>query len=158
MRMSTPGLFSRIFDRISVQDRINFARHLSLVIKAGLPIFEGLKIIQAQTESSILKKVVAALMDDVNSGKFLADGLQKYDYLFGPFFINVVRVGEASGTLAKNLLYLAEELRRQKELQTKVRSAMIYPLVILVATLGVAGFLTFYVFPETRSGIREFEC
>ncbi len=143
-----PGLFSRLFDRISVQDRINFARHLSLVVKAGLPILEGLKIIQAQTESPVLKRVVESLMDDVNSGKFLADGLEKYENLFGPFFVNIVRVGESSGTLSKNLLYLADELGRQKALETKVRSAMVYPLVILVATIGVAGFLTFYVFPK----------
>jgi len=142
------GIFSKLFDRISVQDRINFARHLSLVIKAGLPIYEGLKIIQVQTESGVLKRAVGDLMVSVNSGKFLAEGLQKYEHLFGPFFINIVRVGEASGTLSKNLLYLADELRRQKELQTKVRSAMVYPLVILVATIGVAGFLTFYVFPK----------
>lgn len=136
------------FERISVQDRINFARHLSLVVKAGLPVYEGLKIIQEQTESPVLKRVVASLIGDVNSGKFLADGLERYQRLFGVFFINIVRVGESSGTLAKNLLYLANELGRQKELQSKVRSAMIYPLVILTATLGVAGFLTFYVFPK----------
>jgi type II secretory pathway component PulF len=146
--IANAGLFSKLFDRITVQDRINFARHLSLVIKAGLPIFEGLKIIQVQTESQVLKRVVGSLMDDVNNGKFLADGLEKYEHLFGPFFVNIVRVGESSGTLSKNLLYLADELGRQKELQGKVRSAMIYPLVILCATLGVAGFLTFYVFPK----------
>ncbi len=143
-----PGLFSRIFDRISVQERINFARHLALVVKAGLPVFEGLKIIEEQAESPVLKKVIESLMNDVNNGKFLADGLQKYEHLFGVFFINIVRVGEASGTLAKNLLYLADELGREKALQSKVRSAMVYPLVILVATIGVAGFLTFYVFPK----------
>ena len=143
-----PSFFSKLFDRISVQDRINFARHLSLVIKAGLPVFEGLRIIQAQTESPVLKRVVESLMTDVNNGKFLADGLERYNNLFGDFFVNIVRVGESSGTLSKNLLYLADELGRQKALQSKVRSAMIYPLVILVATLGVAGFLTFYVFPK----------
>jgi len=143
-----PGLFNRIFNRISVQDRINFARHLSLVIKAGLPIYEGLKIIQSQTESKVLQTVLSSLIADVNNGKFLADGLQKYQFLFGDFFVNIVRVGETSGTLSKNLLYLAEELDREKTLESKVRSAMIYPLVILVATLAVAGFLTFYVFPK----------
>lgn len=136
------------FDRISVQERINFARHLSLVVKAGLPVFEGLKIIQEQTESTVLRKVVQSLITDVNNGKFLADSLQRYQGLFGDFFINIVRVGESSGTLAKNLLYLADELGRQKELESKVRSAMVYPLVILVATIGVAGFLTFYIFPK----------
>lgn len=146
--MSKPSFLSKTFDRISIQDRINFARHLSLVIKAGLPVFEGLKIIQEQTESAILKKVITSLIEDVNSGKFLADGLQKYEHLFGGFFINIVRVGEASGTLSKNLIYLAEELRRSKELESKVRSAMVYPIVILCATIAVAGFLTFFVFPK----------
>jgi type IV pilus assembly protein PilC len=146
--MSKPNFISRIFDRISIQDRINFARHLSLVIKAGLPVYEGLKIVQEQTESAILKKVVDSLVVDINNGKFLADGLQKYDYLFGVFFINIVRVGESSGTLAKNLVYLAEELRRSKSLETKVRSAMVYPVVILCATIAVSGFLTFFVFPK----------
>lgn len=146
--MASPSFLSKIFDRISVQERINFARHLSLVVKAGLPVYQGLKIIETQTESPVLKNVVASLIEDVNNGKFLADGLQKFEYLFGPFFINIVRVGESSGTLAKNLLYLADELRRSKDLQTKVRSAMIYPMVILVATIAVAGFLTFYIFPK----------
>jgi len=148
MNQKGPSVFSKIFDRISLQERINFARHLSLVIKAGLPIYEGLKIIKQQTESEVLKKVVDSLIIDVNNGKFLADGLERYEYLFGGFFVNIVRVGESSGTLAKNLVYLAEELRRSKALESKVRSAMVYPLVILVATIAVAGFLTFYVFPK----------
>lgn len=146
--MASPGFFSKFFDRISVQERINFARHLSLVVKAGLPVFQGLKIIETQTESPVLKNVVKSLIEDVNNGKFLADGLEKFEHLFGPFFINIVRVGESSGTLSKNLLYLADELKRSKELQTKVRSAMVYPMVILVATIAVAGFLTFYIFPK----------
>jgi type II secretory pathway component PulF len=147
-RPNKPSMLSHWFDRISVQDRINFARHLSLVIKAGLPIYEGLKIIQSQSESKVLKRVLDSLIADVNNGKFLADGLQKYQFLFGDFFVNIIRVGEASGTLSKNLLYLAEELDRSKQLESKVRSAMIYPLVILCATIAVAGFLTFYVFPK----------
>lgn len=148
MVSSKPPLLSRIFDRISLQDRINFARHLSLVIKAGLPIHQGLVIIQSQTESGVLRRVVDDLITDVDNGKFLADGLERYHYIFGGFFVNIVRVGEASGTLAKNLLYLADELKRSKALESKVRSAMVYPIVILVATIGVAGFLTFYVFPK----------
>ncbi len=146
--MNESNFFSRFFERIPLQERINFARHLALVIKAGLPVFEGLKIIQAQTESPDLRRVIDELIESVNNGKFLADGLAKYEYLFGPFFVNIVRVGESSGTLSKNLLYLADELRRSKDLQGKVRSAMVYPLVILCATIAVAGFLTFFVFPK----------
>lgn len=146
--MANPSFFEKIFEGISIQERINFARHLALVVKAGLPVFEGLKIIQAQTESKTLQKIIQSLIEDINNGKFLADGLQKYEHVFGNFFVNIIRVGEASGTLAKNLLYLADELGRSKALESKVRSAMVYPMVILVATLGVAGFLTFFVFPK----------
>lgn len=141
-------IFSRIFDRVPLQDKINFARHLSLIIKAGLPIYQGLSIIRAQTTSKVLRKVIDSVMEDVNNGKFLADALGKFEYLFGSFFVNIIRVGESSGTLAKNFLYLADELKKSKSLQSKVRSAMIYPLMIFAATVGVTGFLTFYVFPK----------
>ena len=146
--MPNPSGFSKLFDKISLQDRINFARHLSLVVRAGMPVYEGLKIIQSQTESKVLRKVLDSLILDVNNGKFLADGLARYQYLFGDFFVNIVRVGESSGTLAKNLLYLADELNRSKGLESKVRSAMVYPLVILCATFAIAGFLTFYILPK----------
>lgn len=150
--MNSGSKFSKVFyslvDRVSLQEKIDFARHLAMVIKAGLPIYEGLGIIRSQTTSKSLIKVIDSLMSDVQDGKFLADGLAQYDYVFGDFFVNIVRVGEASGTLSKNLLYLAEELRRSKALKSKVRSAMVYPIVILVATLAVTGFLTFFVFPQ----------
>ena len=93
----------------------------------------------------------------MNNGKFLADGLQRYEHLFGLFFINIVRVGESSGTLAKNLLYLADELGRQKELQSKVRSAMIYPLVILDRDDRRCGIPHVLRLPEAYSGLRQHE-
>lgn len=133
---------------INIQDKINFARHLSMVIKAGLPIYEGLRIIRAQTESKTLARILEHLITDVNNGRFLADSLEDYKHIFGDFFINIIRVGEASGTLSQNLLYLAAELRKSKELQSKVRSAMVYPVVILVATLGVVAFLAFFILPK----------
>ncbi len=141
-------VFSHIFDHIPLQDKIDFARHMALIIKAGLPMYQGLNIIRAQTTSKILLKVIDSVMEDVNNGKFLADGLEKFEYLFGTFFVNIIRVGESSGTLSKNFLYLAEELKKSKALKNKVRSAMVYPLVIFAMTLGVTGFLAFFVFPK----------
>jgi type IV pilus assembly protein PilC len=136
------------FDSLSTQDKIDFARHLSIVIKAGLPIYKGLDIIRSQTSSKVLKKIIEQVQVDVNNGRFLADALAQYQDQFGDFFVNIIRVGESSGTLAQNLLYLADELRKSKALSSKVKSAMVYPLVILTATIGVTGFLTFFVFPK----------
>lgn len=140
--------FSAFVDSLSIQEKINFARHLAIVVRVGLPIYEGLSIIKAQTESKALRGIIDHVMADVSNGKFLADSLGQYEYVFGEFFVNIVRVGESSGTLAQNLLYLAEELKRAKALRAKVRSAMVYPIVILIATVALTGFLTFFVFPK----------
>jgi type II secretory pathway component PulF len=95
-----------------------------------------------------LKKIIEQVLVDVNNGQFLADSLARYDGVFGDFFVNIVRVGESSGTLTQNLLYLAEELKKSKELESKVRSAMIYPVIILIATVCLTAFLAFGIFPK----------
>lgn len=136
------------FANLSVQEKIDFARHLAMVVKAGLPVYEGLKIISEQTESKILAKIIQQLIADINNGRFLADSLENFEHIFGGFFINIIRVGESSGTLAQNLLYLAEELQKSKSLESRVKSAMIYPMIIFVATLGITAFLTFFIFPK----------
>lgn len=119
-----------------------------MVVKAGLPIFKGLTIIRAQATSKTLQRIVDQVLQDVNNGKFLADSLERYKDIFGDFFVNIVRVGEASGTLSQNLLYLADELKKSKELRSKVRGAMVYPMIILVATLSLTSFLAFFILPK----------
>lgn len=139
---------SLFFERLNVQEKINFARHLSIVVKAGLPLIEGLKIIQSQTKSKTLNEILRGLIMDVDKGQSLADGLEAHKHIFGDFFINIIRVGETSGTLSQNLLYLADELKKAKELRSKIKSAMVYPMVILFATVAITAFLTFVVFPK----------
>jgi len=139
---------SLFFERLNIQEKINLARHLSIVVKAGLPLIEGLKIIQNQTRSKTLNEILSGLIADVDKGQSLADGLEEHKHIFGDFFINIIRVGESSGTLSQNLLYLADELKKSKELKSKIKSAMVYPMVILFATVGITAFLTFVVFPK----------
>ncbi len=136
------------FEHLTVQDKINFARHLGMVVKAGLPLNEGLNIIKKQSESKLIIKIIDHIQLDVNNGKFLADSLEYYNNVFGDFFINIIRVGESSGTLSQNLFYLGDELKKSKELNGKVRSAMIYPAIIFVATVGLTSFLAFGIFPK----------
>ena len=95
-----------------------------------------------------MKKILDELIDSVNNGQFLSDGLQKYHNQFGDFFINIVRVGEISGTLADNLEYLAESLKKRRELESKGKGALIYPIIIMIATFGLTGGLTFFIFPK----------
>lgn len=147
--MTSSGNFLvRIFERVSFQERINFTRHLSVIINAGLPLLTGLQIIRKQTSSRVLGRIIEQLITDVNNGKFLADGLERYRHVFGDLYVSIVRIGETSGTLASNLSYLWDHMRKSSALKSKVRSALIYPVILLVMTILITGFLTFYVFPK----------
>src|SRR3989344_254241 len=145
---SSSNKFSSFFRRVPLQDKINFARHLSLVIKAGLPILEGLPMIKKQTGSKVLSSVIDSLIVDVSNGQFLASSLERFPNIFDSFFVNVIRVGEASGTLANNLSYLSDELKKSQDLKNKIRSAMVYPIIVMVATIVLTSFLIFSVFPK----------
>lgn len=95
-----------------------------------------------------MNRILDELAANVKNGQFLSDGLKKHRHIFGDFFINIVHVGEISGTLAENLEYLAESLEKKRELESKVKGALVYPIIILIATFGITGALTFFIFPK----------
>jgi type IV pilus assembly protein PilC len=113
-----------------------------------MPVLEALRLIRRQIASKAFGVIIDNIVKDVNNGQFLAQSLQRYDYIFGGFFVNMVKVGESSGNLSQSLLYLAQELRKQREIASRIRTAMIYPAVIFFATLGITAFLTFFIFPK----------
>ncbi|MEK7094042.1 MAG: type II secretion system F family protein [Patescibacteria group bacterium] len=143
--------------RVPIQEKINFARHLAIMVKAGLPLFESLKILRRQTTSKKFQIIIDQVILDVNNGQSMASSLRRFHRIFGDFFISIVEVGERSGTLGPNLLYLAEELKKAKDLRGKVRSAMVYPAILFIMTVGVSGFLTFFVFPKLLPTFANFD-
>jgi type II secretory pathway component PulF len=141
--------FSSIsFIRFSAKEQTLFAKRMSFLIKAGVPIVECLTLIRSQTKSKGKGKVYDAVIADVSSGQHLATSLGKFSRLFGDFAVNLIRVGENTGGLSQNLAYLADELQKKQALQRKVIGALIYPIFITVATLGVTTMLTAYIFPK----------
>src|SRR3989338_8908800 len=125
-----------------------FARNLEVMIRSGMQILQSLEILKAQSKSITFRKILDQMIFDLKNGHYLADGLARYQNIFGDFFINLVRVGEASGTLSENLKYLAEELKKKDELHKKIRGAMAYPVVIFVATVGITSIMIFMIFPK----------
>lgn len=147
--MSNVGnIFLKIFRGVPFQEIINFARHLSVATKSGLPLLEALRLIRNQTSRKSFKKVVDGITSDIENGQSLAQSLDRFPYVFGDFFVNLVKVGETSGNLSETLLYLAAELKKQREVSHKVRSALVYPIVILFVTIAVTLFLTLFIFPK----------
>lgn len=140
--------FEQAFLKVKLQDRVLFARHLAVGIKAGMSLQDSLQLIHDQAKSKSFKAILKTLISDTANGMFLSDSLEKFKRVFGELFINLVRVGENSGTLTENLNYLAIEMKKKQQLRSKVRGAMIYPVVIMVATIGIVAVLMIGIFPK----------
>lgn len=140
--------FQKIFFRLSVKEKMLFARDMEVMIRSGMQIIESLELFKKQVRSKTFKAIIDQLILDVKNGQFLSTSLERYEKIFGAFFINLIRVGETSGTLAENFDYLADELKKNQELKRKISGAMVYPIIILIATFGITGLLTFFIFPK----------
>jgi type II secretory pathway component PulF len=131
-----------------IKEQILFTKRLSLLIRSGVPISKALTILYKQTSSKGSQYILSRLITDIEHGKLLSAGLQHFKHVFSEFAINSIRVGETSGSLHENLDYLSEELRKKLELKRKITSAFVYPVFIVIATLGITIFLTGYIFPK----------
>lgn len=148
-------MIRNIFFRLSTKEKMLFSRHMEIMIKSGMQILQGLEMLKKQTKSRTFKKILDQIIQDVKNGHFLASSLERFKGIFGEFFINLVHVGETSGTLSDNLQYLTEELQKKDELKKKIRGAMVYPIIILVATLGITSILAFFIFPKILPILRS---
>ena len=137
-----------VFLRFSIKDQVYFAKRLSFLVHANVPVLDSLRILQRQTRSKAKVKMYDQIIEDISNGQFLAKSLGKFRKSFGGFAINIIKTGESSGTLDESLNYLAEELEKKQRLRRKVFGALIYPALIIVATLGIILMLTLYVFPK----------
>jgi len=136
------------FVRFPIKEQVHFAKRLSFLIGAGVPMLESLHLLKKQSKSSGLRHVYGEIIHDVTNGSFLSTSLQKYERFFGPFAINIIKIGETGGVLTQNLNYLADELKKKEELRKKVVGALIYPVFITIATLLLSGMLTVFIFPK----------
>ncbi|MBI4119668.1 MAG: type II secretion system F family protein [Parcubacteria group bacterium] len=137
-----------LFLYVPLSEKILFAKHLSIMVKTGMTLFDSLTLIKKQMRSKSFAYILERVISDVENGQFLSQSLMQFESLFGELFINIIKIGEGSGMLAENLVYLASELRKKQLLRQKIKSASIYPFVILAATIGVTGILVFFVMPR----------
>ncbi len=139
---------TNVFLRVPLQEKILFSKNMALALRSGVSLVNSLKLMQKQAKSKSMKKILMSLMDDANRGVFLSASLEKFKSVFGDLFINVIRVAETSGTLPENLLYLGDELHKKDQLRKKVKGALVYPIIILVATIVIAITMVVFVFPK----------
>lgn len=145
----------KLLNRVKIKDLVVFSRQLSVIVSATIPLVQGLRIIVAQTESPVLKTIISEVADDVEGGAKLSSALARHDHVFSPFFINIIKSGEASGKLDDVLNYLADQQEQDYDLTSQIKGAMIYPAFI-ISGLFVVGFLMMiFVIPQLTSIIAE---
>lgn len=134
------------FHRVKTKHVCTFTRQLATLIDAGLPIMRSLTILREQVESVVFKDKIAMMGREIESGSSLSDAMSKHPKIFDRLYVNMVRAGEIGGVLEAVLNRIAEFLEKSQALKGKVKSAMMYPLVVMsLATLIVSGILIFII-------------
>ncbi len=136
---------------VSVEDLALMTRQLAVLLKANIPLVEALGAVSDQVETVVLKEAIADIKNMVNEGSSFHKGLSKYPKIFQTTYMSMCEAGEMSGTLDVILIRLAEFTEAQNELNAKVRSAGLYPLIMLVFTLGMLGVLFVFVIPKMQT-------
>ena len=136
-----------ISNRVKMIDRINFARNLGAMLEAGLALSKALYVLERQTGSKSLKKVIAKIISDIEKGSTLADSLAEHPRVFSSLFIAMVHAGEQSGTLAESLKVVATQMDKNYVLEKRIRGALMYPAVILSAMVVIAILMFIFVIP-----------
>lgn len=147
---STTGLSVSIslFEKITSVDILFLVRNLSATVKAGLSIVEALDILIADTEKKIMKDTLTEVQARVKNGQPLSAGFENYKNDFPPVFLGMLRAGETSGQLAHTLAELSQYLSKEFALRAKVKSALMYPVILLSASVGVVSLLLIFVLPR----------
>jgi type IV pilus assembly protein PilC len=137
--------------RVRLQDLMIFTRQLSTMISAGVPLARSLAALQADSESQYLREVIGAISHDVEGGSPLGDAFAKYPKVFSEVYVNMVRAGENGGILDEILKRLAVQVEQDASIRKKIKSAMMYPIVILTVTVIAFFGIMLFIVPKIGS-------
>jgi type IV pilus assembly protein PilC len=145
----------RFLDRIDEAELTRFTTQLSVLQDAGLPIVRCLKILEGQMKPGLFKRTLMMVTEDVEAGSPLSESLAKHPAVFDSLYTNMVRAGEAGGVLDTILLRLAEFKEKSIKLRNRVKSAMIYPVVVIGLASVILGFIIMFVIPKFEEIFKE---
>lgn len=134
--------------RVKMDDLVVFSRQLATMVEAGVPLVQSLSILVEQIEKASLQKAIAAVRDEVESGKSLSEALSKHKKFFSTLFVSMVRAGESSGKLEEILDRLATYIEKTSALQKKIRSALVYPAIVSIMALLITTGMMTWVIPQ----------
>lgn len=141
---------------VSLNDKAFLAKNLATILKAGISLPESLRIVQKQSHGK-LSGILSDVISKVEGGKALNVALSDYKKVFDPLFINMVKVGEKSGTLDESLHHLSVQLTKDARLVSKVKSAALYPTIVLITAGVVGGGISYFILPKLAKLFTSFK-
>ena len=147
-----PGwlLWLQNLNRVKKNDVVNFTQQLSTMVSAGLPLTNTLAILKYQSSPG-MGRIIDEILREVEGGGTFSKALQRYDRIFDKVYLSLVQSGEKAGVLEKVLIRLASNLEKQSEFRGKTKSALIYPVIVVVAMLIVVTIMMIFVVPKLTS-------
>ena len=141
---------------VKAADLAIFARQLSTMINAGMSILRSLYVLEEQTESKFLKETIVAVRKDVEAGLPLSDSMARHPKVFNPLFVAMTQAGEIGGVLEGALVRVADQLEKDASLRRQVKSAMVYPALVVTFSILVMMALVAFLVPVFEKVFQEF--
>src|ERR1017187_7664613 len=141
---------------VTTKDIVVFSRQFSVMVNAGLPILQGLTIVAEQAENPDFRVVMTKVRDDISNGVPLSEAMAKHPKAFNTLYVNMIKAGEQGGILDIILERLSEYMEKAEGVARKVKSAMMYPIVVMSVAVLVVIFLMVKVVPTFRDVFTSF--
>lgn len=149
--------FLKYFDRVNDKELMVFFKQLSILIEAKVPIVASLTAIKDETKNLYFRKILEETIRDIQDGLPLSDALKKHKNVFSALSTNIIKAGEVSGNLKKSVDYVAKNIEKNYMLYSKIKSAMMYPAIILVV-FSIIGFLFItFIIPKLTSLVKSLD-
>jgi type IV pilus assembly protein PilC len=139
---------NKYFNQIPLDDQINFAKNLAVLLRGGVTINEAVDSLASQAASGPTKKILYRIKSRLENGVSLHSAIKEEEGSFGDIFMSLIKAGELSGSLAENLEFLAVWLERDNSLKKQINGVLLYPKIVFTAVVLLGGLLTVFILPK----------
>lgn len=147
-KKSKLDFLTSLFSKVPAVQKMFFTQNLQVMVRTGFSLANALRTVALQTQNKKFQKIIQDLQHDVESGISFSNALSKHKKVFSELFINMVAAGEISGKLDETLKYLTVQMKKDHELISKVKSAMMYPAIVVIAMVGIGIAMMIFVIPK----------
>lgn len=143
------------FNRVKVSDLMVFTRQFATLMESKVPLSDSLRTLHKQTKNIILKEAISEVSSDIDAGLSLSQAMERQGKIFSEFYINMIRSSEITGRLEEAMIFLADYIDKESMWRSRIRNALIYPIIVIVLFLGVVGVMLTMVFPQIAPIFEE---